>query len=84
MNLCRRDILIIHLAYFDDMTTHTNKSKHVLSETILKLRAIGATLEIDLQMRDDTCMTVLANLCMRAIDVHRVKTTHAHKNKPLK
>ena len=56
----KTDNVIIHLAYFDDKTTHTNKKKHVLSETVLKLRATSVTLEIELQM---TMMT-LTRLCL--------------------
>ncbi len=44
------DIVIIQLEYFDETTTKTNKTKHVLSEAVLKLRATRVTLEIDLRI----------------------------------
>ena len=34
--------------------------------------------------RDDTCVTVLASLCVSVIDVHTAKTTQTHKDKPSK
>lgn len=34
--------------------------------------------------RDNTCVKVHATLCVSATDVDKVKTTHAHKDKPSK
>lgn len=59
--------------------------QHALSETNIKVTSNKCdTWDRSSDDRDDTCTTMVETLCVSTNDVHREKTTHAHKDKPSK
>lgn len=55
----------------------------MLNETVLKVKFENCdTWDRCSNDHDDTCMKMFTNFCVGATDVHRAKTTHAHKDKP--